>query len=250
MHSPAAYCAAPGLDLVEVVGLCVHQLAPPVDIPVIWAICEGPPTWRTLQNIHARIAKHTVGQLRPGMDHWRQWAEQLLRAGTGNGEPPIGAFVTVTDQAGWRARLGSGDHALELAALREGAVYGVAADISGHRVPTLKDLVDSPTEGVLTFQQILAEALCNFGCAREDGPAAASFTRIARTLVNQTMRNALLLEPVAEDPAQMPRDVRETFVARYPEWACLLPERGDALPILYAATMEFFERIARDGANP
>lgn len=250
MAKPGPYCEAPGLDLDAVQALGVYRLAAPVDIPVVWIICHAPPDWTTLSAIQARISAQTTGPLRPGMDHWRQWSNHMLAAARGDALPPIGAFVTVTDRDGWRARLHSGDHALELTALAAGDLYGEAATwIAERRAPTVADLVYSPSEGVLTFQQILVELICNYGLESGAGPIATALGRVTRTLVGQTMRNALALDDPVHLAMHMPREVRTTFLTRYPHWADHLPRPGLTSKARVEQAMRFFERIAEEGSG-
>lgn len=247
MGRPAAHHDALGWNIEAVTGLCLHRLPAPVGIPVVWVICAMPPDWSTARAIQDRLVAQSNGPLRPGPDHWRQWAELVMAEAAGDTPPPIGAFVTVTDEAGWRARLASGDHALELAALATGECYGMPEmHHECRRPPTLRDLVLSPAEGVLTFQQILAELVCNYGIDADTGPLTTTLTHVACTLVDQTIRNALAIDGFEYDAFRTLGEARAAFAKRYTHWPLPVQTTGVSADALFDQTMDFFERIAEN----
>lgn len=220
-----------------------RPLALGLDIEVVTVIFGGVPAVSELRPLAATVAD-TLGGVRPGVDCWRQWANAHM-AGDGADVSPLTTFLTVVDRAGWEHRLQSGDHAFECWAFRAQASDGADAGAL-MRNPRPEDIVTSPEEGVLTFQQILSELIVNHGTMPEGTPAAGRLRFVVEMLATQTMRNALVM--VGENTAYTFPDstLYRNFARAYPHWPLLRGRPDQSVAERWGDVMDAFERIARE----
>lgn len=223
--------------------LLARPLAPGLDVRCVLVVYDDPPTIPNLRALLPRLGA-APGTVRPGVDYWRQWATEFVAAPP-DGPPPVSTFLTVTDPAGWAARRRSGDHAFDCLALhaacdRRGTVVTLL------RTPRPRDLVLSPEEGVLTFQQIVAELVLNHGMPTDGTDRARRLRTAVDVLAEQTMRNALALvgDPMAfalTGPA-----LAQAFARAYPHWPLGAAAPDTPLPERLCDVVAAFERIAEE----
>lgn len=245
LHQADVACSVPGEE--HGPRVLRRPLAAELDIDVVMAIYDAVPSVGALRELVPAVTA-APERVRPGVDCWRQWANTYMVA-EGVETPPRMTFLTVVDARSWAQRLQSGDHAFDCWAFRAHAPAGQVPD-EPIRSPRPEDLVTSPEEGVLTFQQILMELIVNHGTPGEETPAADRLRFVVEMLATQTMRNAMVLVGEGQAYTLSESTLSRHFARAYPHWPLLRGRRAQPAAERWSDVMEAFERIARDVMAP